>query len=224
MALIRIDRFTVETMGRAWGTQTFVSAMDDGVAEAWEKAQHRLRVFCEENGLEAAEYFMERQVLDEQYTSWVTRLSTYASVVAVHVLTESELFAIADDFAKRTKTDAGRPAQRNLNAAAWYLDEVTNVNVTTQPSWRDMKNVQKLRHLIVHRGGNVTRARDRDDVSRLARHYGEQRIGVASGELRDDHLVVSQNLCREFADKAVELFQWLATREELLPHERRSRT
>lgn len=203
-------------MGRAWGTQTFVSAMDDGVAEAWEKARRQLRVSCEENGLEAGEYFTERQVLDEQYESWVTRLSTYASVVAVHALMESELSAIADDFAKRTGADPKRP--RNLDGAAKYLARLTNVNVKTQPSWRDMKSVHRLRNLIVHRGGNVTRATDRDYVGRLAKHYGKQRIRVvANGELRDDHLFVSQNLCQEFADQAVELFQWLATREELSP-------
>lgn len=216
MTLIHIHRLTMETLGRAWGTQTFVSAMDDGVAEAWEKARHQLRVFCQENGLEAAEYFAERQMLDELYRSWVTRLSTYASVLAVHTLVESELFAIADDFAKRV--GAEKPTQRNLTAAALYLDDVTNVDVTTQSSWRDMKNVQKLRHLVVHQGGNLTRTRDRDDVSRLTRHYGKRRIGVVAGsKFRDDHVFVSQDLCQEFADKALELFRWLATREELHP-------
>ena len=223
MALIRIDRLTVETMGRAWGTQTFVSAMDDGVAEAWEKAQHQLQVFCEENGREAAEYFMERQILDEQYRSWVTRLSTYSAIVAVHALTESELFAIADDFAKRTNPERPARRRRNLTEAAKYLDKVANVKVKTQPSWRDMKNVEKLRHLIVHSGGNVTCATARDKVSRLARHYGERHIRVATGgEFRDDHLFVSQSLCREFADKAVELFKWLTTREELRPQRKTS--
>jgi hypothetical protein len=174
---IRINRFRVETLGRVFGTKAFVSAMDDAIPLAYERAQKALKGWAEETGLDYPEYVNEHRMLEEWYGWWAPRLATYSALVAIHSLVETELFACGDRMAKG-QTSRKR---RSLERAASYLKRVANVDVRVDEAWGHLLRLEELRHIIVHRGGSLEGSdANRTVVSRLQRHYRGQ-LWVASG-------------------------------------------
>ena len=69
-----------------FGTKAFVSALDDAIPLAYERAQDALETWAEENGIDYAEFASERQMLEEWYGWWAPRLAGYSALVSIHSL------------------------------------------------------------------------------------------------------------------------------------------
>jgi hypothetical protein len=208
---VRINRFRVQTLGRVFGTKAFVSALDDAIPLAHERAQEALRTWAEENGIDYAEFASESQMVDEWYGWWAPRLASYSALVAIHSLIEAEMFACGDRIANHHM----RQKRRGLDRAAAYLKRVSNVDVRADEVWPDLLRLEELRHIIVHRGGSLENAEDRKAVSRLQRHY-QGRLWVAKrSEFHDAHLHVAPTLATEFATSAEAFFRSVMSRLDL---------
>jgi hypothetical protein len=209
---IRINRFRVETLGRVFGTKAFVSALDDAIPLAYERALNALKVWAEETELDYAEYANEHRMLEEWYGWWAPRLAGYSALVAIHSLVETELFACGD----RMADHQARGKRRGLERAASYLNRVAGVDVRTDEAWAHLLRMEDLRHIVVHRGGSVERSEDdRKTVSRLQRHYRGQLWITRRTELHDAHVHVVPTLATEFATFAEEFFRRVMSRLDM---------
>ena len=202
MAVLKINRFRVQTLGRVFGTKAFVAALDDAIPLAHERARDALTTWAEENGIDYAEFASERQMLDEWYGWWAPRLAGYSALIAIHSLVEAELFACGD----RMANHHARGKRRGFERAAAYLKRVAAVDISADEAWPDLLRLEELRHIIVHRGGSIEQsAEDRKTVSRLQRHY-RGRLWIAKrSEFHDAHVHVAPTPATEFA-VAVEAF------------------
>ena len=202
--MLKINRFRVETLGRVFGTKAFVSALDDAIPLAYERAQAALETWAEENGIDYAEFASERQMVEEWYGWWAPRLAGYSAIVAIHSLVETELFACGD----RLANHQAKGKRRGLDRAASYLKRVSAVDVTADEAWPHLLRLEELRHIIVHRGGSVERSEeDRKTVSRLQRHYKGQLWVAKRSELHDAHVHVAPTLATQFAASAEVFFR-----------------
>ena len=193
-------------MGRVVGTRAFVAALDAAVPQAHLAAGSALRAWAEAQGLDAAEYFSERDVLEEQHKWWVPRLAAYSAIVAVHSLVEAELFACAD----RLRAGLKSPKRRGLDRARASFMRATAVDVTEDDTWPDMLRLEELRNIVVHRGGNVEQSdNDRKVVARLQKVYDSKLWLVKRSQLHGEYVHVTPTLCTEFAEKAEVLFRRL---------------
>jgi hypothetical protein len=209
---IRINRFRVETLGRVFGTKAFVSALDDAIPLAYERAQKALKAWAEETGLDYPEYVNEHRMLEDWYTWWAPRLATYSALVAIHSLVEAELFACGD----RMANSHASGKRRSLERAASYLKRVVNVDVRADEAWAHLLRLEELRHIIVHRGGSLEGSdENRKVVSRLQRHYRGQLLVARRSEFHDAHVRVAPTLATDFAASAEGFFRRLMLRLDM---------
>lgn len=206
VAVLKINRFRVETLGRVFGTKAFVSALDDAIPLAHERAQDALETWAEENGVDYAEFASERQMVEEWYGWWAPRLAGYYALVAIHSLVETELFACGD----RMANHQARGKRRGLERAASYLKRAAAVDASADEAWPHLLRLEELRHIIVHRGGSVERSEeDRKTVSRLQRHYRGRLWLAKRSDFHDAHVHVAPTLATEFAATSEAFFRRL---------------
>lgn len=211
MPWITIKRFTVETLGRAFGTRAFVTALDAAIPEAQLQAEESLTVWAHENGVEFSEYVSELHVLKEHYGYWVPRLAAYSALVAVHSLVEAELFAAGDHFnGAGGKGQVKRGKRRGLERARSFLKRTSGVDIGADEAWPDLLRLEDLRNIVVHRGGSVD-IEEKKKLDGIERAYvGELWIAKRS-DFHTPCLHVSPTMCARFADAAEGLIRRLVS-------------
>lgn len=88
-----------------------------------------------------------------------------------------------------------------------YLTKVAGIDVVNDQSWSLLRDLAKLRNIIVHRRGALRGdEKNQDDVQRMINEFsGELSL---SGELTSNRsrLVISTRLCRLFLDEIAGFF------------------
>jgi hypothetical protein len=121
-----------------------------------------------QEGWEPSDTAIEKIELDAKYRTWVPTFAAYSIIILLHSIVENQLFALADRLGKKqdAKLRVKQVAGRGLEQAALY--------------WSLLHDVQLLRNVIVHRGGNRGESPDQqkaqDDV--ILRHPNKLRLQV----------------------------------------------
>src|SRR5688572_11209324 len=84
------------TAYRLASLKKLVQVLDKGLpVSEWEERE-ALRKLASENDWPSEEFFMEDQILENQFGYWTQRMAWYSVVALMHSLVESQLFACAD--------------------------------------------------------------------------------------------------------------------------------
>jgi hypothetical protein len=184
-------RIVVETFGRLRGVRALITALDTGVPEAWWKEQQSLQASSAAEGWDQGEYDVELQVADEKFRFWARRFATYAAVILLHSVVETQLFASADQLRRRSGTSLFRGKRRGLDRARQQLKVLSGLDVRADPAWRALLDLEGLRNVIVHAGGALTAEEDERWLARLvARHQRTLWLSERSPAY-ESHVVVS---------------------------------
>jgi hypothetical protein len=201
---------TVETLGRVHGAREFINALDVALPTAQLHADDQLRIWAEEQGWDPAEYFSEQQILNEQYRSWIPRYARYAAVVLLHSIVETQLFACADHVqVLKGVRDIKDRKRRGLDRGRRALLEASRINAGNDPGWRDLLRLEELRHIIVHRGGNIVTDSDRKLAERLTTNYSGKLWIVEAEDFQSAYIGISPGFCADFSNLVTSFFHWL---------------
>ena len=219
MPTFRIEPIVIDTAGWILGLRSLLDLLHGAIPEAQEREHDGLRKRAELGGWDAGEYFSELQRVDVTFDSWLPRLTGYSAVVLLQSLVERQLLAVcqrlqhAQDLRLGVREIQGSPIDR----AKIYLTKVANIDVAHDLGWDELRNLQELRNVVVHRLGKPgSGPEDLKSINRLLDHYS----GHLGLEKRPDgfeaELHVPKPLCDHFQQQVAEFFKRLFLKAGLL--------
>ena len=197
---ISFDPIEMRTGQRLAGVRSLLRRLKDLNPDYVERKQAELQRYAREHGLEAEEYFSEREILDRELKFRQPQATAFAIVTHLHTILEVHL----RECAKRAEERMDLPSSpddlkdRGIKRYATYLSRSGVYNAMEDEAWHAVTDLRAIRNLIVHRAGTDIKEKD---AKRLKKRYGE-----GFDYLEDDsgwwkEVWVSAELCQLFADK-----------------------
>jgi len=118
-----------------------------------------------------AKFLVKQEAAHREHTEYYPRLFLNSFHIVAYALLETELHSIARQIGKKQKQkfDASEIRGGNyLESAVHYIKKLTGIDAKAFSRWGDLIDGQKLRNIIVHSNGKVTKESD----AKLARRWG----------------------------------------------------
>ena len=205
--IVSFDPIEMQTGVRLAGVRSLLRLLEDLDPEYVQRKQAELREFAQERGLEAEEYFAEREVLDYELKSRLPQFTAFAIVTLLLTILEVHFHECAKRVDKRMNLDFGIDEVKGhgIKKYARYLKKADVYDAKKdQAAWREVTDLSAIRNLIVHRAGTDI---EEDVASRLKKtykdgfNYSKDESGFWS------EVWISQDLCQRFTEKVATLTQ-----------------
>ena len=215
MTKIRFEAVVFDTLGWIWGIRSCIDEIKRSLPEAEKRERVSLERIAGEFGWDYESYSEKESGIDSKFEYWIPRIAAYSIIALLHALLETQLRALADRLCKmrgeslKPKDMHGDPVQKSKV----YLTKVVGLRVGEHPAWQKLQDLEKLRHVIVHRRGLIpTDNRERKKMQKVIDKYPGQ-LSEHGGELR-----ISLDLCSHFLNSIEDFFRQLF-RESGLPED-----
>lgn len=210
-SMATINFFVLNALNRALGIRAFIEHADKSIPEMEWQAQESLKGLAKEEGWEYSQYDGERQGLEADYRHSIPRYTAYSAVILLWSLVETQLFACADLVGEqrgsvfRVRELKGPP----LEAAARFLRQVSGLDIKADPAWQQLRDLQDLRDIIVHRDGRKGSVLDQQQTfERLVAKYKPD-LSAADTFPVGSELWVSMRLCSTFGEVVLDFLKRL---------------
>lgn len=143
-----------------------------------------------------------------QFTKVLPRLFLNSFHVAAYSLLETKIYCIAREVGKKQSQqfDVSEIRRGNyLESAVYYIKKLTGINAKTFSCWGDLVDGQKLRNIIVHSNGNMTKKSDTD----LAKKCGVYDYDASRGSGKE--VAITHDYCSRFIDLLKTFFSEMYT-------------
>ncbi|MYB52634.1 MAG: hypothetical protein F4X77_10610 [Acidobacteriia bacterium] len=197
---ISFDPIEMRTSQRLAGVRALVCLLKDLNPAYVERKQAELQRYAMDHGLEAEQYFSEREILDIELEFRLPQIIAFAIATHLHSILEVHLRECAKRAEERMNLPSGPDElkDRGIKRYATYLSRSGVYDAMKHEAWQAATDLRAIRNLIVHRAGTDIKEKD---AKRLKREY-EKRFAY----LEDDtgwwkEVWVSADLCELFADK-----------------------
>lgn len=211
--ILSFDRIEMQTSVRLAGVKSLLQLLKDVASEQdldseyLERKQAELREFAQERGLEAQEYFSEREVLDYELKSRLPQITAFAIVTQLLTILEVHLRECAKRVEKRMNLYFGPDdlKGRGIEKYAKYLCKSRVYNAKEdQAAWHEVTDLRAIRNLIVHEAGTDIKEKD---AKRLKETYKE-----GFNYSKDEsgwwmEVWISPDLCQRFTERVQALTQ-----------------
>jgi hypothetical protein len=214
MAKIHIDPMALETFQRLFGVRSLLETFDKAIPGVEWQEREALKRLAEDENWDFGDYDVQSQVLDSKFRIWVPTYAAYSIIILLDSIAETQLFAYAERIG-RQQGCTFRPKEikgHAMEPAVKYLKKVAGIDVTGDPSWLHLDNLQWLRNTIVHWGGRTNDSPDqRKRVEEMLKGYGSKMDLRPNRELWGDEseVWISMSLCRELAEHVEQFFKRL---------------
>jgi hypothetical protein len=191
---IGFDFLVMETFQRLFGVLSLCNLLDKTIPEAELEETTALREMAEREGWDYGEYQVEVQGVEAKFRHWLPRLS--AERVG---RTKKSAFRLEDIYGK------------GIEKARLFLLRVSAIDIRSDPSWKRLEDLHKLRNFIVHRGGKLAKSNDQQQaIEQLVSSYKGKLAFPEEGRLYGfGEIWVSMPLCRQFAQEVEGFFERL---------------
>ncbi len=202
MVGIHIEEVVFDTLGWIWGARAFIEEMERTLPGAEIRERDALHDLANELNWDDESLSEERSAVESKWDYWIPRVLSYSLVTLLHSIVETQLTALCGrlqdihSHALKVKEISGDPIER----AKIYLTKVVGLGVGSDTDWETIRDLAKLRHVIVHRGGAVgAEPKQQSEVDALVKKYSPE-LQLQIGYVRP-----SLTLCKRFLD-AIEAF------------------
>jgi len=201
MPKIHFNTMVIGTFQRLFGIDAFLDAIDAAIPTLEAKENQDLEHLAVQEGWERSDYYIEKVDLDAKFRNWVPNYATYSIIILLYSVLETQLFAFAEHLGKKqnAKLRVKHLAGKGVEQAASYLEHVVPFPVKSDQVWPLLKDLQLLRNIVVHRGGNPGASKDdQKAVDGLIQKY-PSKLALHKADGMHDQIWISMNLCRDFA-------------------------
>lgn len=206
-----IDFFVAHTLASLSGVIALIDHAERSTPEMESQVLKNLKEFAESEGWDYNDYDAERQGLEADYRHWIPKYNAYSAIILLCSVIETRLVACAGRVGKERKSEfrlrdiKGPP----MEAASLYLKRVAALDVTADPAWPYLRDIQNLRNILVHRGGqrgdDPKHQKEFDEL--LARH--SERLWLSENFGIGPEVSVSMRFCRASVEEAQRFFKRL---------------
>lgn len=207
MTDIRFHPLVIETAERLNGLSTLIDLVYSATPEVELRERDALKQLARQEGWNCGDYEVEGQLLDVKFRLALPKLAASSIVVMFSSIVETQLLAFARYEARKRKS----PFEPNdlkgsvLDRAALFLKKACDLDLTANPHWSALKDLQDLRDIIVHRGGRPGPDKT-GNVRRICGRFPQVSLQVSPYSFENiPEVVLSIHSCRHFA-REVEVF------------------
>jgi hypothetical protein len=208
------------------GTKAWLHGLEDYLQKisALMKVHHpldaeELKRTAEDSGLPWEDYDSKRQELDSQYLFTFPRILSFSMITLLYTVLERRLTVLADYLRWRDGHALRLVEFRGdlLRRSATYYRKVLNIRLTDDPAWPELRDLEFLRHCIVHKGGVI--GTDKESRSRLAglqaRFSSALTLFEGLGQ-SDAEIDLKAEVCAHYIHQTIEFFDRTMKRAGLL--------
>jgi hypothetical protein len=211
MVKIRLDRLVTDTSQRLYGLSALIDLIDEAHPKVWEQGKEALSEWAKNEHWDYGDYSVEAQFLEANFTYWLPKEEAYSIIVLLSSIVETQLLAYAGRTAEQKGCAFNRKDFKNkvLNQLAAYIKKVSGSDLTKNERWEVMKDLQRLRNIIVHGAGKP------DEVQKhQLKQICKRRPGISLNEnpftmWHDPEISLTVRYCRYFAREVEEFFKGL---------------
>ena len=201
---LSFEPIEMKTRGRLTGVRSLVRLLKDLDPEYVERKHAELRRFARDKGFDAAEYSMEREILDHEVRFRLPQFAAYAVVTLLHTILEVHLRECAKRAEERLnlRFSPDDLKDRGIERYATYLSKSGLYDAKCDEAWLAVTDLRAIRNLIVHEAGTDIK---QEVAKRLKERYKEKFDYLEDGTGWWKEVWISADLCQQFTDK-VEAF------------------
>jgi hypothetical protein len=207
-----IDFFRYIVVGEIQACRHYLDAMESAVPPAHERALADMRRQAEAESWHEDDYESERQGIDGVYTYTLPEVLCSSLLIYLHSRIEVQLGVVARDLRQRQnlKLQVTELSGSPIDRVRVYLTKVANVPVQDLPGWTALRDLAKIRDVLVHRGGQLgADPSEREKLRQLALRYPGLLSASIGWAKPDSELRFGSAFCRRLIDAAEELFEAL---------------
>lgn len=208
---IHFESCVLRITGRLSIARSYLQTLENSLPNAKRLAIQELKATAKAHYWDAEEYFEGIGNIDHEFGA-IPDLAGSAFIAYLHGIVEHGLSIVCNTLNKKKKLPllindiAGSPIER----AKTYLTKLAGIKVGRDPGWSALTDLAKLRHVILHAGGEVGEASNIEkEIARIQKRYP----GMLSVEDRDllgtREVCVSLPLCRQLLSEVEAFFDRL---------------
>ncbi len=202
-----IDTLSVIFGTKSWfrGLEDYLGKMAIVIRDGHTDAVAELKRKAEQEGWEDADFDVGLQELRTQYEFAFPRILAFSTISLTYAVVESRLIALAN-FMREREDQALKISEfkgSSLEKSAVYFKKVLGVSINADPSWQHLKDLEFLRHVIVHKAGKIGQDQDaRKHLAGIQQRVGglvdlDEELGGIHAELR-----IEFDACLHYVRKA----------------------
>jgi hypothetical protein len=132
---IHFNPLVIATFARLSGASAFLEAMNDGIPTV--KEHDYLQQLAAQGDWAPGEYFIEKDLLDDKFRTWVPTFAAYSVITLLYSIVETQLYGLAEHVANErgSKLRVKDMAGRGLGQSVLLLEKVLSFRVKTDPAW-----------------------------------------------------------------------------------------
>lgn len=208
---INMDPYVLKIIGRLSIAESYLQTLENSLPRAKSLAIRKLKERAKANSWTAEEYFADVDIVDYEFEE-IPALASGAFIAYLHGVVEHGLSTVCNRLNEKKKLPLrvndinGSPIER----AKTYLTKLAGIRFGDDSSWMAMTDLAKLRHVILHAGGEIGKASDIEkEIARIQKRYPN----MLSVEDRDflgvREVCISLQLCWEVLSEVETFFNRL---------------
>lgn len=204
MVRYRFHRVVLNTSERLFEVKTFQELLEKAIPEIQEKEMEAIQALAKKENWSWEDYQLEAQGIDSEFYYGIPMLATYSIVTILHSIVETQLIACAEQIAedRHERLRVRDMRGHGIDSASLYLEKVAGLEIKTHPEWVGLQDLQKLRNIIVHRGGRQGESGDhRRQVQYLLHKYKDKLSLSPAFHPADAGIQILLSLCTDFAQE-----------------------
>lgn len=209
---IRFEPVVFDTLGSIWGTRAYIDEMERTLPLSESRDRGELKRLADELGFDYEIYSEKQSDADSKWVYWIPRVLSYSLVTLLHSIVETNLLGLCKRLRPdKTSLKVGELKGSPIERSRLYLTKLVHLNIADDPDWETLRDLAKIRNVIVHRGGAVGNDKDqKKQIDELVEKY------TPDLKTHIGYLQVSLTLCRKFLDIVEGFFKRLFTMAGLL--------
>lgn len=204
MTKFQVNFLVINTLSAIGGARSYLDEMEQAIPTAELREREHLKRMAHDESWDWEDYDLRRQEIEGFYLYSMPELLTYSFITYLHSIVEVHLMILARRIRKDRRLDlrVAEIAGSQIDKSRIYLTKVAGIDVTNDQTWASLRDMAKLRNIIVHRRGSL-RGDDnvREEIQRMSNKFsGELSL---SGEPTNprSRIIISTGLCRIFLDE-----------------------
>lgn len=219
MTIIKFEPAVLKIESRFKGARFYLKMLEESLPRAKDRAARRLKEEAEARSWPAHEYSAEDDDLKHDFEQVIPCLASSAFIAYLHSVVEYGLSVVCDrlhdrnDLPLKASELSGSAIERSKN----YLTKLAKIKVANHPSWSCMKNLAKLRNVMLHAGGELERSgKLKEDISLILEQYPNEISIQDLGWSGTTHeICLSLSLCGQLLNEVELFFGWLLKAAQL---------
>jgi hypothetical protein len=210
-----MDMFPIMILSEFSAARSFLDEFSAAMPAARANAMERLSVQSREEKWSYEDFDCARQDLECDFDYNMPRVMNRSFVVYLHSVVEHSLARIARDVHKRRGISL-KPKEVNgppIERTSTYLAKVAGIRVNELEDWQFLRDVARVRDVIVHRGGEIGEdAAERNRLRELCTRYAGL-IDVSRGGWNEasSEIEFDTPFCRAATDRCYSFFRELTS-------------